>query len=128
MLIGELAEATGVSRRSLRYYEEVGLICSERTAGGWRRFPPDTVERVITVQHLLAAGLGSRTIVRILPCLRAGPEERTGYMERQLAAEIDRLEDRKRDLERELDVLRDLRREVTESSPSTERAGDPRVT
>lgn len=57
MRIGELADATGVSVRSLRYYEEQGLIRSDRRGNGWRDFPVETIERVVMVQHLLAAGL-----------------------------------------------------------------------
>lgn len=112
MRIGELATATGVSTRSLRYYEEQGLVCSERTPGGWRDFPGTMVERVILIQHLFAAGLGSATINELLPCLEAPPEERTDVMERLLAQEIRRLEAKRRDLDRELDTLRALRRET----------------
>jgi len=36
--IGELAERTGVSVRSLRYYETKGLLGSERTSGGQREY------------------------------------------------------------------------------------------
>jgi hypothetical protein len=54
MRIGELADSTGVSTRSLRYFEEQGLIRSSRTAGGWREFDQSMVERVVMIQHLLA--------------------------------------------------------------------------
>lgn len=70
MRIGELAEATGVSARSLRYYEEQGLIRSSRTSGGWRDFDAASVERVVMIQHLLAAGLSSATIDQLLPAWR----------------------------------------------------------
>lgn len=113
MRIGELAAASGVSARSLRYYEGLGLIASERTPGGWRDFDPGMVERVITIQHLLAAGLCGETIGRILPCLQASPEARTGEMDRLIAENVSRLEDRRRDIEREIDVLRSLQAEVT---------------
>lgn len=112
MRIGELAEATGVSPRSLRYYEQVGLIGARRTEGGWRDFAPATVDRVVTIQHLLAAGLGSSTIAQLLPCLEASPEERTGYLEARLTDEVERLERARRDIERELEVLQSLRREA----------------
>ncbi|GMA41936.1 MerR family transcriptional regulator [Mobilicoccus caccae] len=112
MRIGELAEAGGVSARSLRYYEEQGLIRSERTSGGWRDFDPSTVERVVMIQHLFAAGLCSATINDLLPCLEAPPEERTGAMERLLKAEMERLEARRRDLDRELDTLQALRQDT----------------
>ncbi|MEU4194010.1 MerR family transcriptional regulator [Kribbella sp. NPDC026611] len=113
MLIGELADATGVSARSLRYYEEQGLIRSVRTAGGWRDFDADTVERVVLIQHLFAAGLCSVTIGELLPCLEAPPEERTGTLEVLLAEQVERLEAKRRDIERELDILQTLRRDVS---------------
>ncbi|TQN28535.1 DNA-binding transcriptional MerR regulator [Haloactinospora alba] len=70
MRIGELARRTGVSERSLRYYEQQGLVSSERTAGGHREFGEETVETVERIQCLFAAGLCSSTIVHLLPCMR----------------------------------------------------------
>ncbi|MEV5298437.1 MerR family transcriptional regulator [Amycolatopsis methanolica] len=112
MRIGELAEATGVSTRSLRYYEEQGLIRSSRTAGGWRDFDSSMVERVVLIQHLFAAGLCSATINELLPCLEAPPEELTGVLEELLAQQAERLKAKRRDIERELDILRALRKET----------------
>lgn len=109
MRIGELADASGVSPRSLRYYEDHGLIRSERTTGGWRDFDDTMVERVIMIQHLFAAGLCSATISDLLPCLQAPLEERTGMMEQLLAQEAERLEAKRRDIDRELDTLQALR-------------------
>lgn len=112
MRIGELADASGVSTRSLRYYEEHGLIRSTRTPGGWRDFDTFTIERVVMIQHLFAAGLSSATINELLPCLEAPPEERTGVMEQLLAQEVERLEAKRRDIDRELDTLQALRAET----------------
>ncbi|MFW6692282.1 MerR family DNA-binding transcriptional regulator [Streptomyces sp. MAR4 CNX-425] len=112
MRIGELAAATGVSTRSLRYYEEQGLIRSRRTPGGWRDFDGSMTERVVMIQHLYAAGLGSTTVHEVLPCLEAPPEERTGVMEQLLAQEIERLRAKRRDIDRELDTLQALRAET----------------
>lgn len=112
MRIGELAEATGVSTRSLRYYEEHDLIRSSRTPGGWRDFDESMVERVVMIQHLFAAGLGSVVIGELLPCLDAPPEERTGVLEVLLAQEVQRLEAERREIDRELDVLQALREEA----------------
>ena len=112
MRIGELAEATGVSARSLRYYEEQGLIRSERTAGGWRDFDSSAAERVVLIQHLFAAGLRSATISELLPCLEATPQERTGVMDALIAREVTRLQARRADIIRELEVLQALQRDV----------------
>ncbi|MDH2414300.1 MerR family transcriptional regulator [Nocardioides sp. CER19] len=68
MRIGELAERAGVSARSLRYYEEQGLLTSVRSASGQRHYGEEAVQRVVLLQQLFAAGLTSRTIVELLPC------------------------------------------------------------
>src|SRR5258708_4374886 len=60
MRIGELARRTGVSERSLRYYETQGLLRAERTPGGHREYGDWAVDRVIRIQALYAAGLPSR--------------------------------------------------------------------
>jgi DNA-binding transcriptional MerR regulator len=69
MRIGELSERTGTSRRLLRYYEEQGLIIAARGANGYRDYDEATVDRVIQVRGLLDAGLPTRIIKQILPCL-----------------------------------------------------------
>jgi DNA-binding transcriptional MerR regulator len=70
MRIGELSRRTGVSERSLRYYEQQGLLTAERTPGGHREYPQAAVDRVIRIQELFAAGLHSSRIARLLPCMR----------------------------------------------------------
>ncbi|GAB3872002.1 MerR family transcriptional regulator [Kibdelosporangium lantanae] len=70
MRIGELADRTGVSERSLRYYEQQGLLVPGRTSGGQREYPEWAVDRVVRIQELFAAGLHSRKIARLLPCMR----------------------------------------------------------
>lgn len=71
MRIGELAERTGVSRRSLRYYEQRGLLYAHRSEKGWREYDETAVTRVANVRDLLAAGLRIEDIHRISPpCLQ----------------------------------------------------------
>ncbi|MEU7528718.1 MerR family transcriptional regulator [Saccharothrix sp. NPDC042600] len=69
MRIGELSERTGTSRRLLRYYEERGLIVSTRRANGYRDYDERLVDRVLQIRGLLDAGLPTRIIKQILPCL-----------------------------------------------------------
>lgn len=92
MRIGELAERAGVSVRALRYYEEQGLLYADRSGSGQRRYPGPAIERVQLIQDLYAAGLTSRTILDLLPCVDAGvstPESRA-----RLTAERDRMDAR----------------------------------
>ncbi|GAA3384852.1 MerR family transcriptional regulator [Cryptosporangium minutisporangium] len=96
MRIGELARRTGVSERSLRYYEQRGLLASARTAGGHRDYPERAVERVIRIQELFAAGLHSAKIAQLLPCMRdadGGPSEKaTPRLVAELTAERERID------------------------------------
>ena len=53
MQIGEVAERTGLSLRSIRYYEEVGLVPpSARTVGGFRLYLADDLERLEMVKRM----------------------------------------------------------------------------
>jgi len=88
--IGEVAARAGVSVRALRYYEEQGLLTPARSASGQRRYPDSAVDRVHLIQQMYAAGLPSRTIVRLLPCVDTG--EATPAMLELLLAERDRIE------------------------------------
>ncbi|NEA29880.1 MerR family transcriptional regulator [Actinomadura bangladeshensis] len=77
MRIGDLAARTGVSVRSLRYYEQQGLLAAERSSSGQRHFPDGAVDRVRLIQQLYGAGLSSKTIAELIPCVvdgRATPE------------------------------------------------------
>ena len=69
MRIGELATRTGVSRRLLRYYEEQGLITSSRAGNGYREYVEAHVDVVRQIKGLLDAGLPTRIIQQLLPCL-----------------------------------------------------------
>ena len=72
MRIGAVAAQAGVSVRSLRYYEEQGLVSAERSGSGQRHYAEAAVERVRLVQRLYAAGLSSRSIRELLPCVHTG--------------------------------------------------------
>ncbi|GAB3754167.1 MerR family transcriptional regulator [Microlunatus parietis] len=90
MRIGELATRTGASVRSIRYYESQGLLEANRTSSGQRVFDARAVERVALIRRLLDAGLGSRAILDVLPCL-TDPTLRTPYLARRLGEERARI-------------------------------------
>ncbi|MBF6179526.1 MerR family transcriptional regulator [Nocardia otitidiscaviarum] len=69
MRIGELARRTETSPRLLRYYEEQGLIRVDRSANGYRDYDERLVDQVVHIRGLLDAGLPTRIIKQILPCL-----------------------------------------------------------
>lgn len=51
--IGEVAERTGVTQRTLRFYEEKGLLTpSERMEGGFRLYSDDDVEHINNIKRM----------------------------------------------------------------------------
>lgn len=74
--IGDVAARAGVSTRTLRYYEELGLLePSGRTAGGERRYQADDIvqlERIIECKDLLGMNLEE---IRVLLSSRARLDE-----------------------------------------------------
>ena len=69
MRIGELSKRTGVSPRSLRYYEQQGLLSSTRSDAGQRHYSDAQVQRVALIRQLFDAGMSSRVIASVLPCV-----------------------------------------------------------
>lgn len=67
--IGELAERSGVSRRSLRHYESQGLLVSKRADNGYRMFPEHVVTRVGQIQRFIAAGFSLEEIRTFPECM-----------------------------------------------------------
>ena len=126
MRIGELAERTGVSGRSLRYYETQGLLRAERTPGGQRDYGEWAIDRVIRIQALYAAGLNSKKIAQLLPCMRdadGGPTElTTPELLDELTAERDRINRMIADLIRSRDVLDEV---VDAATDQLRRASPP---
>ncbi|GGX26144.1 MerR family transcriptional regulator [Streptomyces chryseus] len=122
MRIGELARRTGVSERSLRYCETQGLLTAERTPGGWRDYGEWAVDRVVRVQALYAAGLHSRRIAQLLPCMRdadGGPSAiATDRLVADLTTERDRIDRMITDLIRSRDVLDEVIDTASEASAS----------
>ncbi|MFF2728878.1 MerR family transcriptional regulator [Streptomyces sp. NPDC058008] len=106
MRIGEVAERAGVSVRALRYYEEQDLLHSERSPGGQRHYPDTAVRRVLLIQQLYAAGLPSRRVREVLPCVDSG-EVPPALLDR-LAAERVRIDQRITDMLAVRDRLDDV--------------------
>ncbi|MEU8355419.1 MerR family transcriptional regulator [Nonomuraea sp. NPDC048882] len=69
MRIGELAARAGASTRQVRFYEAKGLITSTRGPNNYRDYSETTLARVQQIRELLKAGLSTRLILAIVPCL-----------------------------------------------------------
>lgn len=107
MLIGEVAERSGVSARMLRHYDRIGLVSpTERTHGGYRQYSEQDLQRLFHVEGLRSLGLGLQEISEALGDLSFSPADM-----------IDKLIVRTRErLARETELLRNLSR-VQASGP-----------
>jgi DNA-binding transcriptional MerR regulator len=56
LTIGELSQRTGASVRSIRHYDEHGLLASVRASNGYRMFPDKAVTQVKQIQRMIATG------------------------------------------------------------------------
>src|SRR3954449_3143571 len=57
MTIGEVAKRSGVAASALRFYEERGLITSERAGSGHRRYPRPVLRRIAFIVFAQKVGL-----------------------------------------------------------------------
>ena len=61
--IGEFARVTGSNLRTIRYYEELGLLTpASRSAGGFRHYKRSQLDRMVSIKRLQALGLSLKEI------------------------------------------------------------------
>jgi DNA-binding transcriptional MerR regulator len=74
MQIGELAERTELSLRTIRHYDEVGLLPASRTEGGFRVYTERDVERLTHIKRMKPLGFSLEEMAELLELLGAdGP-------------------------------------------------------
>ena len=67
MRIGELARRAGVTTRTVRYYEGLGLLVSRREGGGHRQYDEDALKRMAKIDWLKRMGLTLDEIAEVIP-------------------------------------------------------------
>ncbi|QUR66460.1 heavy metal-responsive transcriptional regulator [Mycobacterium spongiae] len=91
MKIGELAKLTNTSTKTLRFYEESGLLPPPtRSASGYRDYGPDMVDRLRFIHRGQAAGLTLQKVRQILAVHDRG-EVPCGHVRQVLNARLDQV-------------------------------------
>jgi DNA-binding transcriptional MerR regulator len=105
MRIGEVADQAGVTTKTIRYYERIGLLSSaERTPSGYRTYGSDTIERVRFIRDAQATGLSLSEVQSVLELKAHGQrscEHTRSLLHRHLDeidAQIERLQTARREL------------------------------
>lgn len=105
MHIGEVAERTDLSLRSLRHWDEVGLLTpSARTDGGFRLYTEQDVEKIMLIRRMKPLGFTLEQMAQAMRDIEAvlddGPE--TGAARDRLAGVLADAGTRREKLERQL--------------------------
>lgn len=109
LLIGDMVEATGLSHRTIRYYDEVGLLpASTRSEGGFRIYSQPDLHRMLTIRSMKPLGFSldeMRELLDTVDALKANPDDAAArtlldeYIQRavtkrnKLALNLERAED-----------------------------------
>lgn len=133
MQIGEVADRTGLSLRTIRHYEEVGLVPpSARSKGGFRLYTEADVERLLLVRRMKPLDFTleeMRDLLALLDQLDADDHPRRAVL-------IDRLSMYHEVTTQRIDALRDqltaaetfageLRAQITRHTRPRRRRGEP---
>lgn len=100
MRIGEVADQTSLSFRTLRHYEDVGLVIpTGRTDGGFRLYTPKDVGRLMIVRRMKPLGYTldeMRAVLDVVDALAEEPDsedlqERLGALRQEATARREHL-------------------------------------
>ena len=107
MRIGELAQVSGTTRKTLRFYEEAGLLpAPERTSAGYRDYRPDVLQRLDFIRRSQGPGLTLAQIRDVLQVRDAGTAP-CHHVQQLLTSRV-------KDLDRQIADLQALRATVAE--------------
>jgi DNA-binding transcriptional MerR regulator len=108
LLIGEVAERRGVSRKALRLYEDAGILrAARRTASGYRVYAADTLETLSFVRQAQRLGFTLEQIKDIVAIRRDGRCP-CRHVRQLVQRKVDELDQRLSDLQVVRDGLRAL--------------------
>ncbi len=117
MQIGEVAARTELSLRSLRHWEEVGLLHpSGRTEGGFRLYTEDDVEKILVIRRMKPLGFSIEEMKAVMADLEAlrgtgSPDEARAHLAEVRADAVARRERLERQLAMADEFLALLERE-----------------
>ena len=108
MHIGALAERTGMSLRTLRHYDETGLLKpSDRSEGGFRLYTDEDLARLLVIRRMKPLGFSldeMADLLEVVDRLRAGADDSDGALRARLDTYVESAETRRTELARKLDM------------------------
>src|SRR6476659_4791965 len=106
MQIGEIAERTGLSLRTLRHYDEIGLLTpSARTEGGFRLYTAEDLEKLLVIRRMKPLGFtldAMHEVMALIEALRAQGDAPDPALVERLRLVADDARERRRRLEEQV--------------------------
>lgn len=119
MRIGELAAETGVTAKTIRFWESTGLLTDpHRSPSGYRDYEPDAVNRLEFIRHAQTAGLTLAEIRQVLVISDDG-QSACGHVTELIHQRLTELDDRIRQLTETRYRLRRLAERAADQDPAT---------
>ncbi len=117
MRIGELAKTVGINPKTIRYYEEIGLLPpAPRTKSGYRQYGDEDAERLEFIRSAQALGIALEEIKEVLAFRDRGAYP-CPYVLRLIEAKLQEIESRIQGLRFLAGDLRRLRKAATAIPP-----------
>jgi Cu(I)-responsive transcriptional regulator len=66
LTIGQASAQSGVSAKMIRHYEQLGLLCSSRTASGYRLYSANQLQQLVFIRKARDLGFSSKRIKELL--------------------------------------------------------------
>jgi len=118
MRIGELARSAGVTAKTVRFYEQAGLLAEPgRTAGGYRDYQAEAIAALRFIRSARSAGLTLAEIRGVLE-VRGGGQPPCRHVTALLSSHLDEVEQRISELENARAALRDLHARALATDPA----------
>jgi len=125
LTIGEVAKTSGMAAKTIRYYEEIGVLPTpRRTASGYRLYDKPGVERLRFIRRARALGLPLQQLKRLTTTLNGEP--RAGFRPQLLALVREQLaavRDRVAELELHRQQLEEIVQRMETSAPRRHAGG-----
>ncbi|MFB6558339.1 heavy metal-responsive transcriptional regulator [Streptomyces sp. NPDC056400] len=119
MRIGDLAAASQVTAKTIRFYEQAGLLpAPPRTAGGYRDYPPEAMSRLAFIRDAQGADLTLAEIRSVLE-IRDSGQAPCGQVTALIDQRLANIEQRMAELRQTRTALRELARRAAATDPET---------
>ena len=118
MRIGELADESGVTAKTIRFWESTGLLADPaRTPSGYRDYDPEVVDRLRFIRHAQTAGLTLAEIRQILAISDDG-ERPCGHVTDLIHQHLADVDERIRELTETRSMLDHLAKRAADQDPA----------